>query len=736
MEDIAIKVNSVFRRTLEDGTVVKERVIWIDDGNIIAFMFNIDAKSGFPILKKVSEIRVEICSGLLAKEIDPWNKVIDERSFGKKEIEIRNKAFEIIQPLVTFEPDIYYSKKRGPLVQSLLKENKTTAMTVNKYLRRYWQRGKCKNALLPDYDNCGGPGKDKVAGVKKRGRPRKFALVLGEGKNVTQQDIDKFEKALSAHHFKHNGLELPDTYDMLLKEHYHCDIRYDEDGIKKTILKSSDEIPTLEQFQYWYFKNYDFEKKIRSRKGNRYYELNNRPILGSSTSEAFGPGFKYQMDSTVGDIYLVSRFRRSWIVGRPVIYIIIDVFSRMVVGLHISLKGPSWEEASIAIANAIFDKVSYCSKYKIDISDEEWPAQGIMCSLFGDRGELAGTMIESAANSLNFRIENAPPYRADWKGIVERYFRTISEKVKPFMPGSVQPDFAKRGGKDYRLDAKLDIYQFTRLIIKCVRKYNNHHYMPYYPLSKEMVADDVDPIPCELWKWGTQEFGKTATRDEDYIKLSLMPRATAEVTEHGIRFKRKLLYSCDRAIRENWFVRGNPTAPDKVYISYDPSNLDQIYIWKIGDTSYEVCSLLPHQIKFFDRNIYEIQNFIENQELKRKLRQEREKQEDADLNAEIYHDVGEATEMTDYAQPNKESNRSRVKNIKENRREEAAIIQEGNRSVLGSQTNKKSCSSNLSKVVPISSAVSVSNDSLGFPSDIDFLIRRQKEKQDGNNRPR
>ena len=732
MEDIAIKVNSVFRRTLKDGTVVKERVIWIDEGNIIAFMFNIDSERGFPVLKKVSEIQVEICSGLLSKEDDPWNKVIDERSLSKKEIDIRNNAFEIIELLITCEPDIYYRNKRGPLVRSAIKEFEVTERTVYRYLRRYWQRGKCKNALLPDYDNCGGPGKDKVAGIKKRGRPRKFRSVLGEGKNVTQQDIDKFEKALSAYHFKHNGLELSDTYDMLLKEYYYCDIRYDEDGIKKTILKGSDEVPTPEQFRYWYFKNYDFEKIIRSRKGNMYFDLNNRPILGKSTSEAFGPGFKYQMDSTVGDIYLVSRFRRSWIVGRPVIYVIIDVFSRMVVGLHISLKGPSWEEASSAIANAIFDKVSYCSKYKIDIRNEEWPAQGIMSSLFGDRGELAGTMIELAANSLNFRIENASPYRADWKGIVERYFRTINEKVKPFMPGSVQPDFAKRGGKDYRLDAKLDIYQFTRLIIKCIRKYNNYHYMPYYPLSKEMVADDVDPIPCELWKWGSQEFGKTSTRDEDYIKLSLMPRATAEVTEHGIRFKRKLLYSCDRAIRENWFVRGNPTAPDKVNISYDPSNLDQIYIWEIGDTSYDICSLLPYQTKFFNRNIYEIQNYIENQELKRKLRQESEKQEEDDLNAEIYHDVAEATDMTNYAQSTKESNRSRVKNIKKNRREEAAIIHKENRSVLGRQTKQKGCSSNSSKVVPISSSISVSNE---FPSDIDFLKRRQKEKQD-DSRPR
>lgn len=733
MENLVIEINSTFRHILNDGAIVKERVVWVDEGNIIAFVFNLESKGEFPVLKNVSEMREEILNGLLIKEKDPYAQFIDENILTEKEISIRNKAYEIIQSLIACEPDIYYQNKRGPLVKSVMKKfGISSKNTVYKYLRRYWQRGKSKNALLPNYENCGGEGKVKKAGEKKRGRPRKFLSILGEGKNIISEDLVKFEKALSIYHFKRNGLELADTYDMLLKEHYFCDIRYDENGVKKTILKGTNEIPSFEQFKYWYYKNYDCENAIRSRESDRHFSLLHRPILGNSTLEAFGPGFKYQMDSTVGDIYLVSRFNRSWIVGRPIIYVIIDVFSRMIVGLHISLQGPSWDEASIAIANAILDKKTYCSKYKIDIRDEEWLSHGIMSVLFGDRGELAGTMIESAVNALNFRIENAPPYRADWKGIVERYFRTINEKVEPFMPGSIKPDFATRGGRDYRLDAKLDIYQFTRLIIKCVLKYNNFHYMRYYPLSEKMVAEDVDPIPCELWKWGLEEFGRPSTRDDDYVKLSLMPRAMAEVTEHGIRFKRKLLYSCERAIRENWFVRGNPKAPKKINISYDPSNLDQIYIWEIGESSYEICSLLPIQKTFFDRNIYEIENYMANQDLKRSLRQERERQADDDLNAEIIHDVDKATKMTDCALPDKQSNRSRIKNIKDNRKQEAGIVREDNKFVLNNQLNKKNSSATNGKVVPISS--SILNDSLEFPSDIDFLARRQKEKQDENNK--
>ncbi|SDD69772.1 hypothetical protein SAMN04488499_1003114 [Sporomusa acidovorans] len=50
MQSIIIEVNKVFRRTLNDGTVIKERVIWVDEGNNIAFLYNIAANTGFPIV--------------------------------------------------------------------------------------------------------------------------------------------------------------------------------------------------------------------------------------------------------------------------------------------------------------------------------------------------------------------------------------------------------------------------------------------------------------------------------------------------------------------------------------------------------------------------------------------------------------------------------------------------------------------------------------------------------------
>lgn len=55
-------------------------------------------------------------------------------------------------------------------------------------------------------------------------------------------------------------------------------------------------------------------------------------------TQVLGPGSRYEIDATIADIYLVSDSDRACIVGRPTIYFVVDVFSRMVVGFILVLR--------------------------------------------------------------------------------------------------------------------------------------------------------------------------------------------------------------------------------------------------------------------------------------------------------------------------------------------------------------------------------------------------------------
>ena len=211
---------------------------------------------------------------------------------------------------------------------------------------------------------------------------------------------------------------------------------------------------------------------------------------------------------------------------------------------------------------------------------------------------------------MNISIENTPSFRPDWKGIVEKLFDTTQEKIKPFLPGYIQTDFGERGATDYRLQAKLTLEQYTKIIINFVLYYNKNYYMKNYARDTGMIEDNVKPTPIELWRWGIKNrAGKLRKVDPDIIKFYLMPKDKATVTSKGIKFK-GMLYSCEIAIKESWFVEARINKSWKVDISYDPRNMDNIYLHTKEESLFEVCSLLEHQERFRGKIIDEIEQLI------------------------------------------------------------------------------------------------------------------------------
>ncbi len=417
--------------------------------------------------------------------------------------------------------------------------------------------------------------------------------------------------------------------------------------------------------------------------------------MGKSDKGNLGPGAKYQIDATVGDIYLVSSINREWIIGRPVIYVIIDVFSRMVAGIYVGLEGPSWIGAMMALANAASDKVEFCRDYGINITEEDWPCSGIPESILADRGEMEGKNIDTLINTLHVKIENTPPYRADWKGIVEQYFRTLNIKVKPLAPGYIDTDFRERGGQDYRLDAKMDISEFTEMVIRCVLYHNNHNWMDSYSRDEELAAGNVDPIPIQIWNWGIiHRSGSLRSTPDEIVKLSLMPAASATVTEKGIKFKTRY-YKSDRAISEHWFEKARSRGSWKIDISYDPRILDRIYARLEDGRNYDVCYLIEGQ-GFIGKTAEELDYLEAYEKLNRQKNAGVIIQSKVDLISELENIVKKSKKKTEKNIFPEASKASRIRGIRENRANEKLVNRKKESFILGKEDKKPNSIDNVS----------------------------------------
>jgi hypothetical protein len=348
-----------------------------------------------------------------------------------------------------------------------------------------------------------------------------------------------------------------------------------------------------------------------------------------------------------------------------------------------------------AITNMAADKVAFCKQYGIEITENEWPCHHVPASLLGDRGELESKNADTLVNMFGIRIINAPPYRADLKGIIEQHFRTINTNAVALLPGSVKPDMSKRGGHDYRLDAQLDIRQFTQVIIKCVLYYNNHHYMESFEKSEAMMAAEVEAIPIRLWEWGIEKCsGALRPFPEEIVKYAVLPTANATVTEKGIRFK-GLYYYCDRAKTEVWFEKARTKKYWSVTVSYDPRDMAAIYIWDDDSKQYDVCYLLDWNSKNAGKTLAEIVYEQQKERLEGKRLKTAAIEAKVNLNADIDSIVAEAKEMSKGSTAKSKS--ERVSSIRENRTTERTMIQDSEAVAANPEPEKLQSSHTQSK---------------------------------------
>ncbi|MBO1513551.1 Mu transposase C-terminal domain-containing protein [Metabacillus bambusae] len=671
-----LTVNTLIGYTESSLQETIERVLWISTDYNVAVLIDIYANKSTPIYKNVDDIinDIEAKSAMLIKA-DPFQTFRNENEISEKEKEIRNKAWEIIKSIAEKEnePEVFNAKQRAELVKRASNKFGVSSKTVYKYLRRYWQRGKHMNALLPDYKNIG-RSQEKQGTGKKRGRPKKYRDIVGEGINVDEETKRIFRVALNKFYYTNFSNSLKTAYELMRKEFYTDGYKIDG-GIEKPILKPSSEVPTFGQFKYFFYKERNLKKEIYSREGSKQYLQNNRPLLGNSTIEAYGPGY-FEIDATIADVFLISRYNRNWIIGRPVVYLCVDRFSRMITGLYVGLEGPSWNGAMSALANSASNKVEFCKEYGIEITEEQWPSRHLCDTLIADR-ELQGKKVETLISSLHVKVQTTSPYRADMKPFVERSFQVINKKsVQPFLPGTVKTDFRKRGSRDYRLDSVLDLFQFTQIMVYSILEYNQS-WLSNYNREEMMIADDIEPIPIKLWNWGIKNrAGLLRSVSEDIVKLNLMPTANAYITGKGIKFK-GLFYSSSNLLKEGSFERVRIIGSgEKIQISYDPRNLNYVYIKKEDGKGFEKCHLLDYQEAHKYKSFEELEYLQEYEKLQKKQKEDEQLQSKIDLVSEIENIVREAEKMTKEQQDETESKTQKLKGIRKNRQIEKMINRE------------------------------------------------------------
>lgn len=558
--------------------------VWIDIGD----------QKAFPDIVELSQLESLLLQEKATRVADPYGYVINLLPEpDSKESTIRDRNYQIIKPLID-DTNFYVKKIRAKHIANILEVSDVSRPYLYKLIRRYWQRGQVPNALLPDYKNSGGKGQKRFAKDKKLGRPRQImegtgALVDEPTEKLFRIIIDKYifnkKFSIARAHRKFKGL-----YDNIFP------------GVPES------EKPTKRQLSYFLNREYTNVEKIKAGVSEIIYKKDVRPLQSTATIQALGPGSRYEIDATIADVILVSDHDRNQPVGRPTVYIVIDVFSRLIVGWYIGFENPSYVAAIQALHVALTDKSNFFKDLEIETDSFSWPTPGLPEAILADRGELIGHQVEGLESSYKVRIENTPPYRGDAKGIVEQRFRILQAEFKKFTPGEViGPTVKKRGGKNYWLDGKLTVSEFTEIIISSIVMRNFVDPMKKYDRAKDMPAD-LPSIPIHLWNWGLQNrTGRLRKANAESVRIALLPRAKATTSVQGICLF-GVYYSAPEIVEIGWMHRSDRTGrPEKVEVAYDPNFADEIYLFHTsGSQDHWVCRITDLSREFRGVTFWEV----------------------------------------------------------------------------------------------------------------------------------
>ena len=460
------------------------------------------------------------------KRVVDYNQLSDyQKSLFKRNLDIVTAVEEEYGPDYLILP----TKKPKPLLQALCNKYQLSDFSLRRIIRLYLQSGCDNNALL---DQSLFAERKKDCYDRYTMKPGRKCETVITGKRLTSNDISYFEEALNKYKSGRNQTFV-NVYDLMNNKHYSHVIEY-EDGSQSVELLPASERPSFRQFTHYCSKHISREEMDRIKTSEMEQRNSKRLLLSDSRYRVKGPGDRFQMDEVEVDLSVVSSLDPTLTVGRPIVYVMYDIYSGTIPAVSISFENNSILGMTNCFLNLAQDKVEYCARYGINITREMWPSGYLPRRIITDRGsEYRSYETKRIFRELNIQREFAPAGTGSMKGLVEQWFHQMHSSQNPHLEhhGLIE----KRHDSKHHKEACLTMYDFTKMLLNFVIHHNNS-LLDDYPFTVDMIKEQLDPIPVKVFEYGIKKHGvpKPIANLPQYY-FSLMSPQPAKYDRRGIR---------------------------------------------------------------------------------------------------------------------------------------------------------------------------------------------------------
>lgn len=267
---------------------------------------------------------------------------------------------------------------------------------------------------------------------------------------------------------------------------------------------------------------------------------------------------RVEIDHTTLDLFVVDE-HDGLPVGRPYITACIDKYSALVPGWHIGFHAGGYESIMLCLRHAFLPKPSYQELYG---TEHDYPVYGLFEKLCIDNGrDFKSADLREALAEIGIIREQMPKETPWFKGSIERYFRSVNQRLLKGTPGYSFGNTLKLGDYDAQKDAVISLSAFLEIF---------HIFM--VDVYSYTWHTGLEAIPMQRWEESWAMFKPDLFEDAAALRIILLPSAERTLQPRGIEWNANFYRGPELArLRE---VYGK----EKVRFKYDPDDIDAIYV--------------------------------------------------------------------------------------------------------------------------------------------------------------
>ena len=366
-----------------------------------------------------------------------------------------------------------------PDIEKYSEKNKKTAYkkcALIKWLEKRIAGGWTKKNLLPLLDQAQSHFKSELPNW--RTVARWYAEYNQSGKAIESLVPKHHLKGRSGHQKRDDGI----FFEKILKEHYLTTRRptiassyelYDSYITNENTKFPDKRLIAISRRAFFYrIKKLSPYEKTLKRYGKDYADRKFRTVRQiPKVSRVLE---RVEIDHTPLDLIIVDD-NLLLILGRPYITVLIDCYSKCIIGVYVGYKEPSYDSVRRALVNACLSKEWITNKYPC--IKKTWPCEGKIGILVPDNAtEFWSSSLDDACLSQVGDIDFNQVGKPWLKPLIERFFGTLNKKFLVSIPGKTFSSASELKGYKPDKDAVMRFSTFMEQLYKWI--VDIYHYEP------------------------------------------------------------------------------------------------------------------------------------------------------------------------------------------------------------------------------------------------------------------